>query len=141
MFRTALDVDAVERHADTLAACPNFWIPRERLEAGDVATAVEHEVCGLLHGVLRQLLPPTWSGAEYWVQARGALAQPPPASFLASVWQVFDACNAAPRLTRRARAWRSTLTRTSSATATSGAWRTRCCQQWSTSPATPKLPA
>ena len=77
VFRTALDVDAVERHADALAACANFWIPRERLEAGDVATAVEREVCGLLHGVLRELLPPTWSGAEYWVQVRGVLAQPP----------------------------------------------------------------
>ena len=77
MFRTALDVDAVERHADALAACPNFWISRGRLEACDVASAVEREVCGLLHGMLRQLLPPTWSGAEYWVQARNVLAQSP----------------------------------------------------------------
>lgn len=77
VFRTAMDVDAVERHADALAACPNFWIPRERLEAGGVSTKVEREVCGLLHGVLRHLLPPTWSGAEYWVQARGVLACSP----------------------------------------------------------------
>ena len=76
VFSTALDVDAIGRDADGLAACPNFWIPRERLQVGDVHTVVEQEVCRLLHGVLRHSLPPAWSGAEYWVQARSVLARP-----------------------------------------------------------------
>ncbi|KAK9841824.1 hypothetical protein WJX81_005480 [Elliptochloris bilobata] len=70
-FRTGLDVETINRHAEVLAVCPNFWIPRDLLEAGDVHTEVEREVCRLLP-VLQGILPPSWTGAEFWVQVYDA---------------------------------------------------------------------
>ena len=58
--------------ADALADCePNFWVPRAAAEADEPAelrTLAEEVVHSLYGRVLAPLLPPDWSGAEWWCQ-------------------------------------------------------------------------
>lgn len=58
--------------ADSLTRCPNYWVPREVVEA-DVArcrTVAEEAVCHLFRTCLRGRLPKGgWEGAELWVQS------------------------------------------------------------------------
>ena len=70
LFSTALDIYTINSHAEVFESCPNYWIPRKALEASDVHTAVEREVCRLFHDVMQDILPTDWAGAEFWIQAR-----------------------------------------------------------------------
>lgn len=54
-------------NATAIAECPNYWLPREDIEAGRCRTAAEQAVAHL-HTCLRGRLPERWMGAEFWVQ-------------------------------------------------------------------------
>ncbi len=60
----------LQESADALAECPNYWIPRDIVEAGAAAARSPAEAAvAHLHGLIKHRLPDAWSGAEYWVQA------------------------------------------------------------------------
>jgi hypothetical protein len=58
--------------ADALAACPNYWVPREVVEgAGPALTAAEQAVAALWRAAAAPPLAElgeAWQGAEYWCQ-------------------------------------------------------------------------
>jgi hypothetical protein len=60
----------LQESADALAECPNYWIPRDVVEAGAAAARSPAErAVARLHELVQHSLPDAWSGAEYWVQA------------------------------------------------------------------------
>lgn len=132
LFSTALDINTINSHAEVFESCPNYWIPRKALEANDVHTAVEREVCRLFHDVMQDILPTDWAGAEFWIQAR------PPVCRELDLQQVPWCASAVSmlRFMSRAKAWRSTLTRMSSCIWSNAKWSTRSSPLWSTLPAT-----
>jgi hypothetical protein len=57
--------------SDAMAAvAPNFWVPREAIEADarEPRTLAEQVVFALYERVMKAELPPDWAGAEWWCQ-------------------------------------------------------------------------
>ncbi|KAK9916860.1 hypothetical protein WJX75_008079 [Coccomyxa subellipsoidea] len=55
--------------APAVASCPNFWTPKDAVEAFEGAcTACEMAIKLLCDKVMRHRLPEDWAGAEWWVQ-------------------------------------------------------------------------
>jgi len=65
----ARQLEATAAESDAMACCtPNFWMPREAIEGRECRTQAEQAVCSLHERVLSTLLPPCWTGVEWWCQ-------------------------------------------------------------------------
>ena len=64
-------LDAAAADSDAMAAvAPNFWVPREAIEAEarEPRTLAEQVVFALYERVMKDELPSDWAGAEWWCQ-------------------------------------------------------------------------
>lgn len=64
---------AATADSDAMAAvAPNFWVPREAIEAAaearEAPRTLAEQVVFALHGALKEELPADWAGAEWWCQ-------------------------------------------------------------------------